>query len=242
MIPIGDEQRIQRVPVMTAILLVVMTVIFVWQQRLSDFSDGQLMLAFGLNPAHLFGYRSPSPHLGFIPVGSTLVTYAFLHGGWAHLLGNGLFLWVFGPAVENALGTLRFTGLFVLAAALSAIAQALPMMDRQVQLIGASGAISGMIGAYLMLFPMGRLIVLGPGFGTWFNRIPFLTITRYRCPSAVLIGVWFAIQLCVAILYSSSAGGVAFLAHIGGFVCGAALAPILRRTEFPLFGGGGRKD
>lgn len=238
MIPIGDEQRIQRVPVITALLLVVMTVIFVWQQHLSEFSGGQLMLAFGLNPAHLFGFRAPSPHIGLIPVGATLVTYVFLHGGWGHLLGNGLFLWVFGPAVENALGSFRFTGLFLLAAAVSAIGQALPLMEQPVQLIGASGAISGLIGTYVMLFPKGRLIVLGPGFGVWFNRVPFLTLTRYRCPSVILIGIWFAIQISVAILYSSSAGGVAFLAHIGGFLCGGILAPLLRRAEFPLFGGG----
>ena len=242
MIPIGDEQRIQRVPVITAVLLVVMTVIFVWQQQLSDFSGGQLMLAFGLNPAHLFGYREPSPHMSFVPVGATLITYAFLHGGWVHLLGNGLFLWVFGPAVENALGSGRFAGLFLFTAAISAIAQALPLMEQPVQLIGASGAISGLIGAYIMLFPRGRLIVLGPGFGLWFNKVPFLTITRYRCPSMILIGIWFALQLLVAVLYSSSAGGVAFLAHIGGFLCGGALTPVLRRAEFPLFGGGRAED
>lgn len=238
MIPIGDEQRIQRVPIVTALLLVTMTVIFLWQQRLSDFSDGQLILAFGLNPAHLFGYRTPSPHLGYVPVAATLVTYVFMHGDWGHLLGNGLFLWVFGPAVENALGSIRFTGLFIVAAALSAVAQAVPLMDQQVQLVGASGAISGLIGAYLILFPRGRLVVIGPGFTTMFKRVPMLTITRYRWPSMVLIGIWFSIQLTVAVLYSSSAGGVAFLAHIGGFLCGGALAPILRRAEFPLFGGG----
>ncbi len=238
MIPIGDEQRIQRVPVVTALLLTVMTIIFVWQQQLNEFSADQLMLAFGLNPAHLFGFREPSPHLSFVPVGATLITYIFLHGGWGHLLGNGLFLWVFGPAVENALGSLRFSGLFLFTAAISAIVQALPMMEQQVQLIGASGAISSLIGAYVMLFPKGRLIVLGPGFGLWFARVPMLTVTRYRCPSVILIGIWFALQLFVAVMLSSSAGGVAFLAHIGGFLCGGILTPILHRAEFPLFGGG----
>jgi membrane associated rhomboid family serine protease len=238
MIPIGDEQRIERVPAITATLLVVITVIFVWQQQLNEFSADQLVLAFGLNPAHLFGFRDPSPHMSFVPVGATLITYVFLHGGWGHLLGNGLFLWVFGPAVENALGSLRFSGLFLFTVAISAVTQALPLMEQQVQLIGASGAISGLIGAYIMLFPKGRLIVLGPGFGLWFNRVPVLTLTRYRCPSVILIGIWFTLQLVVAILFSSSAGGVAFLAHIGGFLCGGMLTPILRRAEFPLFGGG----
>lgn len=238
MIPIGDEQRIERVPAITATLLVVMTVIFVWQQQLNEFSADQLVLAFGLNPAHLFGFRDPSPHMSVVPVGATLITYVFLHGGWGHLLGNGLFLWVFGPAVENALGSLRFSGLFLFTVAISAVTQALPLMEQQVQLIGASGAISGLIGAYIMLFPKGRLIVLGPGFGLWFNRVPVLTLTRYRCPSVILIGIWFTLQLVVAILFSSSAGGVAFLAHIGGFLCGGMLTPILRRAEFPLFGGG----
>ena len=242
MIPIGDEQRIEQIPVVTALLLVVMTVIFLWEQRLSDFSNAQLMLAFGLNPAHLFGHRTPSPHLGFIPVAATLVTYAFIHGDWGHLLGNGLFLWVFAPAVENALGAVRFAGLFILTAAISAIVQAAAMMDAQVQLIGASGAISGLIGAYLMLFPKGRLIVLGPGFAMVANRFYFLTLKRYRWPSMVLIGIWFSLQLIVAVLFSSSAGGVAFLAHIGGVLCGGALAPVLRRAGVPLFGGAKTKD
>lgn len=230
MIPIGDERRIYRTPVVTAVLLVSMTVVFLWQQRLDGFAAEQVVLAFGLNPAHLFGYRTPPPHLDFVPTAATLVTYAFLHGGWLHLLGNGLFLWVFGPAVEDAIGSLKFAGFFMLAAAVSGAVQGLALIEEsRAHMIGASGAISGLVGIYLMLFPKARLVVLVP--------IYIVVFKRYRWPSMVFIGIWFSLQLGVALLFSSTAGNVAFLAHIGGFLCGVALAPILRRADVPLFGG-----
>lgn len=230
MIPIGDERRIQRVPVVTAVLLVTMTVVFLWHQRLDAFGDMQLVFAFGLNPSHLFGYRTPPPHIGYIPTAATLVTYVFLHGGWVHLIGNGLFLWVFGPAVEDAVGSLKFAGLFVLAAAVSGIVQSAVLIETQVQLIGASGAVSGLIGAYLVLFPKARLVVLVPVY--------IVVFKRYRWPSIWFIAIWFTLQVAVSLFVSSTAGNVAFLAHIAGFFCGASLAPILRRSEIPLFGGG----
>ena len=229
MLPIGDERRIKRVPIITSILLVIMTVIFLWQQRLDHFADSQLILAFGLNPAHLFGYRTPPPYLSYIPPSATLLTYAFLHGGWWHLLGNGLFLWVFGPAVEDATGPVNFSGLFLIAAAVSGITQSIPLYESQAQLIGASGAISGLIGAYLILFPKAKLVVLIP--------LIFIVFNSFRCPSVLFIGVWFLIQIGAALLFSSTAGNVAILAHIGGFICGLVVVPFLRRSEIPLFGG-----
>lgn len=228
MIPIADAQRLRHVPIVTVILLVSMTVIFLWQERLSPFASEQLVLAFGLNPAHLFGYRAPSSHMGYVPVAATLLTHAFLHNGWIHVLGNGLFFWIFGPAVENAIGPVRYTGLFLVSAAMSAIVQASMMIEQsQIHMIGASGAISGLIGAYLMLYPKGRLIVLVPVY--------IVVFKRYRWPSAVFIGIWFVLQLGAMFLAGTEDSNVAFLAHITGFVVGVVLGPVLCKADFPLF-------
>ena len=228
MMPIADGQRLRHVPIVTVFLIVCITVIFLWQQRLNSFASEQLILAFGLNPAHLFGYRAPSSHIGYVPVAATLLTHVFIHSGWIHLLGNGLFFWVFGPAVENAIGPVRYSGLFLVSAAASGIVQASMMVEQsQIHMVGASGAISGLIGAYLMLYPKGRLIVLVPVY--------ILVFKRYRWPSAVFIGIWFILQLGAVFLGGAEYSSVAFLAHITGFVVGVVLAPILCRKDFRLF-------
>jgi membrane associated rhomboid family serine protease len=141
----------------------------------------------------------------------------FVHGGWLHLLGNLLYLWVFGDNVENRLGHLRFL-VFYLAAGLAAAAlQVLVEPGGRLPMVGASGAISGVLGAYLVLYPGARVLVF----------VPILPFFLPRIRAGWLLGLWFAMQLAGAALAPSDAGGIAFWAHVGGFLAGLLVGAVL---------------
>jgi membrane associated rhomboid family serine protease len=150
----------------------------------------------------------------------------FLHGGWMHLIGNMLYLWIFGNNVEDAMGHARFLAFYVLCGAAAVFAQALPAPDSTIPMIGASGAISGVLGAYLLLYPHARVLVLIP-LGA-FSRLVYL-------PAMVVLGFWFALQLLSTLLADPNQPGVAFGAHAGGFVAGMLLIPLFKRRGVPLF-------
>ena len=148
------------------------------------------------------------------------VTAMFLHGGWLHLLGNMLFLFVFGNNVEDRLGRLRFLLMYLLWGVVATYAFALPVSDSTSVVVGASGAIAGVLGAYLVMFPKARVVSL----------VPFLFFLPFRLPAWLVLGFWFVLQW----LYSQGAtiaegGGVAYLAHVAGFVAGVVSALVLRR-------------
>jgi membrane associated rhomboid family serine protease len=150
------------------------------------------------------------------PDWATVITSMFMHGGWLHLLGNMWFLWVFGDNVEDAMGHTRFA-LFYLLCGLAAFgAQALSDSASPIPMVGASGAIGGVLGAYARLYPRARVHVLG---------VFFVFVRRFVVPAVVVLGLWFAIQVVSGLpaLGSPAAGGVAFWAHVGGFVAGLAL-------------------
>ena len=220
MIPFKDERPLSRIPVVTVMLILAVASVYLWQLRLSANQDMTAIFIFGVTPSELFGYRIPPPHMAWFPEFATLITYQFLHGGVVHLLGNLLYLWVFSPAVEDTFGPWRFAILYLVAGIASGLVQAATMSDQTVQIIGASGSISGLLGAYLLLFPKGRIHVLVPVYIVYFKR--------YRWPAAVFIGFWILIQVVIALLVSPVAGGVAVLAHIVGFGTGMALVPLLR--------------
>jgi membrane associated rhomboid family serine protease len=180
-------------------------------------------LAFGFIPAVLFGSAFLSPDLFVVPPQLTLVTSQFLHAGFAHIAGNMLFLYVFGDNVEDAMGWLRFCVFYVLCGVAAALAYGLMAPESQAPLIGASGAVSGVVVAYLMLYP--RVNV----FGLVFAWLPL------RLRASWLIGAWILFQLGSA-LFSSDAG-VGWWAHVGGMLAGAVMTPMLKRPEVPLFGG-----
>jgi membrane associated rhomboid family serine protease len=164
----------------------------------------------------------------------TLVTHAFLHGGWAHLLGNLVFLWVFGDNVEDRLGHLRFLAFFLLGAAVGAVAHALVTPDPRVPLIGASGAISAVLGAYVRFFPTRRVqAVVVPLVLPWlalrvlFGAGPFFLWTL---PAWSYLGYWALVQVWEGLAgLHVVGGGVAWWAHVGGFAFGLALAPAFAR-------------
>ena len=150
------------------------------------------------------------------PIWLTLLTSMFMHGGWLHLAGNMLFLWIFGDNVEHRVGHLVFLGFYVIAGLVASLAQILVDPGSVIPTLGASGAISGVLGAYLVLFPANRVTV-------------FLFRAIVPVPAVVAIGMWFALQVFSNFLATGGeAGGVAYMAHIGGFLAGAAAGLVFR--------------
>jgi membrane associated rhomboid family serine protease len=217
--PLKTESRAPRLAWMTWFLVAANVSVFLWEVRLL-LSGGQGTLsafigAFAFDPAALAATPlSPGVWL-------RLVTSMFLHAGWVHVGGNMLYLAVFGPAVEDRLGPWRFLAFYLACGVLAALAQAAGSGFAASALIGASGAIAGTLGAYLLLFPRTRVLT-----AIWV----LVVVELARIPAWLLIGVWFLLQVASGLATlgpAASTGGVAYLAHVGGFLAGMALvAPI----------------
>ncbi|WP_046867705.1 rhomboid family intramembrane serine protease [Microvirga massiliensis] len=179
-----------------------------------------VVAGFGLIPSVLFGTEALPEGLPFIPPQLTLVTSIFLHGSFIHLAGNMLFLWVFGDNVEDAMGHGRFILFFILCGAVAGLAHALIDPESGRPLIGASGAVSGVVAAYLILYPRVRV------WGLFLKGIPL------RVPAFWAIGFWFLLQLGAALVGGDD--GVGWFAHLGGFLAGAILIPVMRRRYDPV--------
>jgi len=218
MIPIGDDNPTRRFPFINTSLIVLNIAVFLWQLSLGD--NGEAVLyQMALIPVNV------TRGLDLGDAGAFL-TSMFMHAGLAHLLGNMLYLWIFGDNVEDVLGHGRYL-LFYLAggAAASAAHIALyPLSD--IPTVGASGAIAATLGAYLLLFPHRKVLTIIP-FGF------FLQVARV--PAILVLGMWFLLQLFEGVLSlgMTQLGGVAFWAHIGGFVFGMLIGPLLRRRVRP---------
>ncbi|MGE0625725.1 MAG: rhomboid family intramembrane serine protease [Pseudomonadales bacterium] len=225
MIPLRDDNPSERRPLVTIGLLVAVTLVFLWQLSLGPRAGEAMVYTLGLIPGSLVGQHELPPELALVPPMVTVFTSMFLHGGWMHLLGNMLYLWIFGDNVEDAMGRARFLLFYLLCGVAAALAQALPDPHSTIPMIGASGAISGVLGAYLLLFPRARVLVLIP--------IGFLLYTVRWPASLVLIG-WFLLQL-VSNAFSTDGAGVAFRAHLGGFAAGMALVFFFKRSHVHLF-------
>ena len=154
---------------------------------------------------------------------SHLLTHMFLHGSWMHLIGNMWFLWLFGNNVEDSMGRGRFILFYLLSGLAAAFGQIITAPDSVIPMVGASGAISGVMGAYLILYPRVRVYVLVP---------IFIFFTSIAVPAWMMLGYWFLIQLVSGLLTSDEVGGVAFWAHVGGFVAGIVLIKFFARDEY----------
>jgi len=176
-------------------------------------------------PAVLFGYANLPAGLRAVPPMATLVTSMFLHGGWLHLFGNMLYLWIFGKGVESALGGPRFLVFYLLCGVAAALTQALTDPASEVPMIGASGAIAGTLGAYLILHPRANVVVL-----VWI----LVFVRLVSVPALILLGIWFGLQLLSALSMETGEAGVAFWAHVGGFVIGIALVLLMRPRHVDL--------
>ena len=217
MIPLRDENPVSSVPVVTWALVVACILTFLWQVSLGAPHFNRAIFSLGVIPAVLFGHAQLAPEIAMVPPAATVVTSMFLHGGWLHLAGNMLYLWIFGDNIEDRMGRIRFPVFYLACGVAAVFAQALPAPEAQVPMVGASGAISGVLGAYLLMFPRARVLVLVP-FGFILQAI--------RLPAVWVLGLWFAIQLVSSLMTPAGEGGVAFRAHLGGFVAGLVLTPL----------------
>ncbi|HEY5624243.1 MAG TPA: rhomboid family intramembrane serine protease, partial [Gammaproteobacteria bacterium] len=178
--------------------------------------------ALGFIPAVLFGVAKLPDQLVWIPAPATIVTSMFLHGGLLHLGGNLLYLWIFADNVEDSMGHARFVLFYLLCGVAAAITQAVPATDSTIPMIGASGAVSGVLGAYALLYPHARVLVAVP---------LFVVLYTLRLPAVFVLGIWFLGQLLSSLATSGAAGGVAFRAHVGGFVAGLLLVRFFSRRR-----------
>ena len=242
MFPLKDDVPTNSTPFVTVGLIAINVLVFLYQVSLQGLASAEgsraaqaFVLEFGLVPCRLTGH-CVSPE-GFPPPVVSMFTSMFLHGGLFHVAGNMLYLWIFGNNVEDTLGHARFVVFYLASGVGAALGQTAFGPESTVPMIGASGAVSGVLGAYLLLFPRANvltLIVLG-----FFIRL-------VRIPAVIVLGLWFAVQFLNGLVtWSAGAsggaagGGVAWFAHIGGFLVGMALLYALHPRR-PATGGARR--
>lgn len=226
MIPLRDDNPTHIKPIVTVALIAFTTLVFIWQLSLGRDGAELAVLRLGLIPAVLFDKVQLSAEIAGVPPWATVLTSIFLHGGLIHLAGNMLYLWIFGNNVEDAMGHARFLVFYLVCGVAAGLGQAVIAPESRVPMIGASGAISGVLGAYLLLYPHARVLVLVPlGF---FSQVLELS-------ALWVLGFWFVLQLLNSALASGAPGGVAWFAHIGGFIAGMILIPLFKQRDVRLF-------
>lgn len=227
MIPLHDDNPTDNTPVVTFLFIAACVLVFLYQVSLPQDMGQMFVYQFGAVPAVVFGSATLPPEVQAVPASMSLVTSMFLHGGWMHLIGNMLYLWIFGNNIEDVMGHTRFIIFYVLCGILAALAHAAIDPSSEIPMIGASGAISGVLGAYLLLFPRAQVLVLIPlGF---FSRIMYI-------PAGFVLGLWFLMQVFSGGLsLGSKGGGVAFFAHVGGFLAGMALIGLFKHPHVRFF-------
>jgi len=229
MLPLYDDNPRVIVPVITWAIMVACIGIYLYQFPMPEQTMLQFLYSYGMVPAELFGVDQPSGHVYNIagpPEPVTILTSMFLHAGFLHLAGNMLYLWIFGDNIEAAMGWFRFIIFYLVCGFAAAMAQAISAPGSAVPMVGASGAISGVLGAYLLLYPRASVRVL-------IFFIPFIQIVRI--PAMVVLGLYAVMQILFAVYSPPSEGGVAFWAHVGGFVAGMALIPFMKHRHIPMF-------
>lgn len=227
MIPLHDDNPTEITPIVTVSLIAACVAVFLYQVSLPAGPGEAFIYAYGAIPAVVFGHASLPQEVTAVPPSLSLLTSMFLHGGWMHLIGNMLYLWIFGNNVEDVMGHVRFAIFYMTCGVLAAVSHALTDPSSTIPMVGASGAISGVLGAYLLLFPRAQVLVLIP-LGL-FSRMMYV-------PAGFVLGFWFVLQALSGWLsLGQQGGGVAFFAHIGGFLAGMALIGIFKRRNVRLF-------
>jgi len=208
MIPYKDDNPTQTLPLVTVLLIGINIAVFILQIFVEG-SGQEIIFAYGAIPVNILHLHSTQP----IPALMTIFTSMFMHGGLLHLAGNMLYFWIFGDNIEDSLGHIRFLVFYVFCGIVSAYAHAVVDPASTVPMIGASGAISGLLGAYILLFPSARI-----------NTLVFLGffVQVIKIPALIVIGIWAIIQILSGFLSQGAEhhGGVAWFAHAGGFLTG----------------------
>jgi membrane associated rhomboid family serine protease len=221
-VPLYDDNPTARPPVVTYFLIGLCTGAFLWQL---GHSERVILYSYGMIPAELFGLWRPPRAYQVLPPWAKILTSMFLHGGWFHLLGNMLYLWIFGNNVEDVLGRARYLLFYLCCGGAAAFCQAFASPASHIPMVGASGAIAGVLGAYLLLHPAANVRCF-----VWI--VIFFRIVNV--PAWTMLGLWFVIQLFSGLNVSAGRPGVAFWAHVGGFVTGLVLVVVLRPPNVPL--------
>jgi membrane associated rhomboid family serine protease len=225
-IPISDDNPIRLTPYVNWALVALCVAVFGYEFSLGSGGE-ELMNRLGFVPAVLFHPAQTMAMVPAFPAALTVLTSRFLHGGFLHLGGNMLYLLIFGNNIEDAMGHARYLLFYLLSGIAAALTMAFVNPYSLIPMVGASGAISGILGAYVLLYPRARVRVIVP---LGFIFYPF------RIGAMWVVGFWFALQLFNALFSDASQPGVAWWAHVGGFVVGLALTPLLKSGEVPLFG------
>jgi len=212
MIPLRDTRPSHSAAVVNVFLIVVNVLVFLYMLSLDSYTQNDFVMRYAMVPARL--------RL------SAVVTSMFLHGGWMHLIGNMWFLWIYGDNVEDLLGHGKYLAFYLACGVAAAGAQYLMSPYSRVPMLGASGAIAGVMGAYMIKFPHNRIVTLLPLFVFW---------TTVEIPAVIILAYWFILQFFSGIgsigYAQASQGGVAFFAHIGGFIAGMILIAVLGTRE-----------
>jgi len=217
MIPVKDLNPTRSFAFVNLFIILLCILVWIYEVSLPPEEFNRFIYTYGFVPAEMFDRPW------------TLITYMFLHGGWLHILGNMIYLWVFGDNVEDRLGHLTYLFFYLTAGVFAALSQAVVTFlfgNPYIPLVGASGAIAGVLGAYMYFFPNARVLGFVPVF---FFLVPV------EWPAATFIGFWFLLQIVNGILFLPFAhqGGVAWFAHIGGFLIGYLMAGLLDRERRP---------
>jgi membrane associated rhomboid family serine protease len=217
MIPLKDDIPVERFPFITLSLIGINVLVYIYQLTLPSLHSEALIFRYGAIPYNLtHPLAKDLLYVTALPPTLTVFSSMFLHGGFVHLLSNMLYLWIFGDNIENALGHLRFFLFYLISGFFAALFHIFSDPNATIPMIGASGAIAGILGAYLILFPRANVSTL----------FIFIIIIRIiKVPAVLVLGVWFLIQLLNA---GSEGGSVAWYAHIGGFITGIFLIKIFR--------------
>jgi len=224
-IPLHDRNDLQHIDLQYVTLGLITLNVLVWIVSAVSGENGAFtnaaVLGLGYIPAVVNGLAQLAPGIAIVPDEATYITYAFLHADFFHMATNMLFLWVFGDNIEDALGHVRFLVFYLLCAAAGAFAHGLLEPGSQAPLIGASGAVAGVVAAYLILHPRVRVWVLALG------RLPL------PLPAFIPLALWVIYQFAMVLVDHDS--GISWAAHVGGIVAGAVLVIVLKRSGVPLF-------
>lgn len=220
MLPIRDDAPSRTFPLVTFLLILANGLVWMWELSLGGGAAlDTFFMRFGFIPGILTGAQHDAPSGALSPYALTILTSMFVHGSWSHILGNMLFLWIFGNNVEDRLGHARYLLFYLAGGVVAALVQLLSGPGSNVPTIGASGAIAAVMGAYFFMYPTARVQVL----------VFFIFITTIRVPAWIFLGVWFLMQLFEGTY--GTAQGVAVWAHVGGFLFGLMIAWIDRTRQ-----------
>lgn len=227
-VPLGDDNPLQRIRFQFVTIGLILANVLMFLLQGVAMQAPEMLGSFAVVPGELFaagaGFIPHQYDAVPVPERLTLLTYMFLHGDWIHLIGNMLFLWVFGDNVEDAMGHARFLVFYLACGVFAGLTHAFMMPESPDALIGASGAVSGVVAAYLILHPRVRV---------WVLALKFIPL---RISAALALGLWILFQVLMLFVPQLPGAATAWWAHIGGLIAGAVLIPIMKDRRVPLFG------